>query len=100
MASSDTPAPDQVPHEFIDAEFAVAGLETPADEQTLSSAVSGLDGIQSLNISRGKVAVEYDPIRITKAQLSEVISRAGFRVADVESGPASSIADALHNEKQ
>ena len=100
MAPSDTPAPDPVPHEFIDAEMSVAGLETPADEQTLSSALSRLDGIQSLHISRGKVAVEYDPIRITKAQLSEVISRAGFRVAEAESGPASSIADALHNEMQ
>ncbi|HZJ15532.1 MAG TPA: heavy-metal-associated domain-containing protein [Chthoniobacteraceae bacterium] len=100
MALPDTPASDQVPHEFIDAEFSVAGLETPADEQTISSALSGLDGIQSLKISRGKVVVEYDPIRITKAQLSEVIIRAGFRIAEVESGPASAIADALHNEKQ
>ena len=99
MASAEVPTPDSVPHEYIDAEISVAGLETPADEQALSSALSGLDGIQTLNISRGKVAVEYDPIRITKAQLSEVISRAGFHVAEVESGPASSIADALHKEE-
>jgi hypothetical protein len=100
MASPHPPVPDPVPHEFIDAEFSVAGLETPADEQMLSSALSGQEGIQSLNIARGKVTVEYDPMRVTKAQLGEVISRAGFRVAEVESGPASAIADALHNEKQ
>jgi copper chaperone CopZ len=96
MTPAEAPTPDPVPHEFIDAEISVAGLETPADEQTLTSALSGLDGIQTLNISKGKVAVEYDPICVTKAQLSEVISRAGFRVAEVESGRASSIADAVH----
>ena len=99
MPSPEAPAPDPVPHDFIDAEISVAGLETPADEQGLNSALSGLEGIQTLTISGGKVAVEYDPVRITKAQLSEVIGRAGFRVVEVESGPASSIADALHKEE-
>ena len=100
MASPEMPAPNQLPHEFIDAEISITGLETPADEQALHSALSGLDGIQTLHISRGKVAVEYDPMQVTKAQLSEVISRAGFRVAEVESRPASSIADALHKVEE
>jgi hypothetical protein len=99
MQSFDAPATDSTPHEFIDAEIAVAGLETPADEQALSSALSGLDGIRSLSIAGGKIAVEYDPVRITKAQLGEVIARAGYRVGEVESAPASSISDALHKEK-
>jgi copper chaperone CopZ len=99
MPSPEAPSSDPVPHDFIDAEISVAGLKTPADEQALNSALSELDGIQTLNISGGKIAVEYDPLRITKAQLSEVIGRAGFRVAEVESGPASSIADALHKEE-
>ncbi|MDQ3625441.1 MAG: hypothetical protein M3463_23700, partial [Verrucomicrobiota bacterium] len=98
MLSPDAPTPDSVPHDFIDVEICVSGLETPADEQKLHSALSGMEGIQNLSISGGKVAVEYDPVRITKAQLSEAIISAGFRVAEVESGPASPISDALHQD--
>ena len=92
------PVPAPVPHDFIDAEISVAGLETPADEQALSSALSGLDGVEKLRISRGKVAVEYDPLRVTKAKLGEAVRGAGFRVVGVESGLASPISDALHEE--
>ncbi len=98
MPSPDADAPDSIPHEYIAAEISVAGLETPADEQTLNAALSGLEGVKNLSISGGKIAVEYEPVRITKAQLGEAIARAGFRVADVESAPASSISDALHKE--
>ena len=69
------------------------------DEQALGSALSGLDGIQHLSIAGGKIVVEYDPVRITKAELGDVIARAGYRVGDVESGPASAISEALHKEK-
>jgi copper chaperone CopZ len=92
---SDPTNPDTMPHEYVDAEISVAGLETPSDEQALHSALDGLDGIKTLRISRGLVAVEYDPLQITKARLSEAITRAGFRVAEVESGLASPISDAL-----
>ena len=95
---SDASAPNPVPHDFVDAEFSVAGLETPSAEKALESVLSGLDGIENLRISAGKVVVEYDPVRITKARISEAINGAGFRVAEVESGLASPIADALHEE--
>jgi copper chaperone CopZ len=98
MVSSDAPAPNPVPHDFVDAEFSVAGMKTPADEQALSSALGGLDGIENLRISPGKVAVEYDPLLITKVKLCEAINGAGYRVAEVESGLASPISDALHEE--
>jgi len=96
MAPSDAPAPDSIPHEYIDAEIAVAGLDSPADEQALDAALRGLEGIQSLSISGGKISVEYDPVEITKAQLGEAIARAGYRVEEVESAPASAISDAFH----
>jgi copper chaperone CopZ len=96
--SSDQPDPDTTPHDYIDAEISVAGLETPSDEQALSSVLSGLDGIKSLQISVGKIAVEYDPVRITKRRLGEAIKGAGFRVREVESGLASPISDALHKD--
>ena len=89
---------DAIPHDYIDAEISVAGLQSPADEQKLTDALGALDGLQKLSVAAGKVAVEYDPLRITKAQLTEAIARAGFRVAEVESAPASAISDALHHE--
>jgi copper chaperone CopZ len=95
---SDATTSDSIPHEFIDAEISVAGLETPADEQALNSALAELDGVESLRISPGKVAIEYDPLRVTKIKISEAIGKAGFRVVEVESGLASPISDALHTE--
>jgi len=100
MAVSDGPAPDSIPREYIDAEIVVDGLKSPADEQALNAALSGLEGLQSLSISGGKISVEYDPVQITKAQIGEVIARAGYRVGEVESAPASAISDALHPEKE
>jgi len=95
---SEATNPDHLPHEFVDAEISVAGLETPAHEQALNTALGELDGIESLTISPGKIAVEYDPLRITQAKLSEVIRTAGFGVDEVESGLASPITDAFHHD--
>jgi copper chaperone CopZ len=95
---SDTPSPAPAPHDFVDAEFSIAGMKTPSDEQALSSALSGLDGIVNLRISSGLVAVEYDPLLVTKVKLCEAITGAGYRVEEVESGLASPISDALHEE--
>ena len=92
------PPEDSTPHEFIDAEIVVDGIETPADETALSTALSGLAGIRNLTIAGGKVSVEYDPIEVTKARLTEVITRSGYRIVDVESAPASALSDALHPE--
>lgn len=94
----DSTGPSSVPHEYVDAEISVAGLETPADEQALNAALNELDGIENLRISPGKVAVEYDPLLITKIKIGEAISKAGFRVVEVESGLASPISDALHED--
>jgi copper chaperone CopZ len=94
------PSPDQTPHEYIDAEISIPDLKTAADEKVLNSALSGLDGIISLRVSEGNIAVEYDPIRITKAEIGEIISKAGFRVAGVETGLASPFSDALYDESK
>jgi len=97
MIPPNEPTADPTPHEFIDAEISVDGIENPADEKTLNTALHGLAGIRNFTIAGGKVSVEYDPIEITRERLSEAITRAGYRVADVESGPASAISDALHH---
>jgi copper chaperone CopZ len=99
MKPPDASPPDSTPHELIDAEMVVDGIKTPADEKALSTALSSLAGIRDLTIAEGKVSVEYDPVEVSKARLTEVITRSGYRVVDVESAPASALSDALHPEK-
>jgi len=86
-------AKDSALHEYVDAEVAVDGLENPGQEKTLYTALEPLPGVQSVSIAGGKVAVHYEPVRITKAQLIEAIQGAGFRIAQVELGPSSPLTD-------
>jgi len=92
-------AADSIPHEYIDAEIVVSGLEGPADEQKLSEALRKLEGVRDFTITGGKLELEYEPVVVTKAEIGEQIARAGFRVGEVETGQASTIADALHGDE-
>jgi hypothetical protein len=97
MGKSETSAHDTVPHEFIDVELEVEGLRSPTDEQKLTGALNGLDGIRSVALLNGKLTIEYEPVRVTEAELVEILARAGFRARQVESGAASAIGDAVRN---
>ena len=96
MTPPDEPAADSAPHEFIDVELAIEGMQTPVDDQALHAMLSKVEGLRNLTVSRGHVAVEYEPVRITEAQLAAKIAELGFHVTSFEIGPASAIADALH----
>jgi hypothetical protein len=90
--------PDTAPHEYIDADFTVEGLASAVEEQKLLQAFAGREGIKSMTISGPKVMVEYEPVYIHKTQIVAEINAAGFRVAEVESVPASPIVDAIFEE--
>jgi len=49
-------------HEYIDAEFTVAGLESPSREKGLRDALEKLPGLESLGISNGRVMAHYEPV--------------------------------------
>jgi hypothetical protein len=68
------------------------------EEQKLLQAFSGREGIRSMTVSGGKVMVEYEPVLIHKTQIVAAIVAAGFRVAGVESAPASPIVEAIFEE--
>jgi copper chaperone CopZ len=89
------PSKDAALHEYIDAKAAIDGLETPGQEKTLHTALEDLPGVQWVSITSGEVAVRYEPVRITKAQLIQAIQGAGFGVAEFESAPASPLTDAF-----
>ena len=86
---NDSNPENTVPHELIDAEISVVGLESAADEKTVFSALEKLESVSDISISHGKVALSYEPVRITRAQIEEAIAHAGFRVGEVESAPSS-----------
>jgi hypothetical protein len=90
--------PDAALHEFIDAEISVEGLKSPGDEQTLLSALTGQEGVKRAELSGRKLLVEYEPVRIVKARILELVTAAGFRVIEVESAQASPVIDALHEQ--
>jgi hypothetical protein len=68
------------------------------EEQQLLEAFAGREGIKSMSISGKKLVVEYEPVYIHKTQIVATINAAGFRVADVESAPASPIVEAMFEE--
>lgn len=90
--------PDSAPHEYIDAELTVEGLASPMDEQKLLQAFADRQGIRRMTISGQKLILEYEPVFIHRSQIVSTINAAGFRVAEVESAPASPIVDAIFEE--
>ena len=98
MPDPDSDAASSVPHDFIDAEISVEGLVTAGDEQALTAALNGLPGIRDFSISHGKIAMEYEPVRVTHIEIGEAIARAGFRIGKLETTSASPVGDALHGD--
>ena len=90
--------PDSAPHDFIDAEFSIEGLASAVDEQKLLDAFAGREGIKSMTLLGQKLVVEYEPVFIHKTQIVAAIDAAGFRVAEIESAPASPIVEAIFEE--
>ncbi len=96
MPPLDDSTPGSLPHDFIDAEIIVLGLDKPTDEQALTTALNALPGIQSYTLSGGRIDVEYNPMQITQADLREAVIRAGYQVGHTETAAASPLTDALH----
>ena len=87
-------------HEYVDAEFTVAGLESPSKEKALQEALNTLSGLESLSISHGKVMVHYEPVRLSRKELEEAIQRAGFQISETHSADSSPMTDAFAEENK
>jgi hypothetical protein len=85
-------------HEYIDAEFTVTGLESPSREKGLRDALEKLPGLQSLDISHGKVMAHYEPVFLSRKQLVETIQRAGFQISETHAAPSSPVTNAFAEE--
>ena len=82
-------------HEYVDADIAVRGLAGATDEQKIIAALESLPGVQRLGLIHGRVEITYEPVRITQAELTAAIQRAGYEVAGVHAAAASPVADAF-----
>ena len=93
----DNESVDLIPPELrvsVDTEILVEGLKSPADQQRVQSALAALPGVESLTMVEKRFAIRYDPERVTKTRLCELITQAGFQVSEVKSASASPSIDA------
>jgi hypothetical protein len=101
MNKKQTDPPDEASlHEYVDAEFTVAGLESPSREKELRDALGKLPGLASLSIFHGKVMARYEPVLLSRKHLEEAIVRAGFQISETHVTDSSPMTDAFAEENK
>jgi len=86
------PSSSPIPPELqvaLDLELTIQGLSSAVAQQQLEAALADIAGLESLSFFEGKLAIRYDPERVTRARIFEQISAAGFQIAAAESAPPS-----------
>lgn len=99
MNAKPTDPPDEAAlHEYVDAEFTVAGLESPSREKELRAALEKLPGLKSLSIFHGRVMAHYEPVLLSRKHLEEAIQGAGFQISESHATDSSPMTDAFAEE--
>ena len=99
MDKKPTDSPDETAlHEYVDAEFTVAGLESPSREKALREALEKLPGLKSLSIFHGRVMTHYEPVLLSRKHLEEAIQGAGFQISETHATDSSPMTDAFAEE--
>jgi hypothetical protein len=72
--------------EYIAAEIELAAEIGPAEEKAIRSAIEKTKGLRfdSLGIENKRVSIYYDPTRITKEELTGLITRTGAKPGQVQ----------------
>lgn len=91
----DEPSSSDPLHEFVDVEITVRGAENPARQAELSKLLQKFEGIRSLSLAGGKIALTYEPVLVTQHEVLDAIHQAGFETGEVDSSPSSPLSDAL-----
>ena len=81
--------------EFVDAEIAVEGVQSPIQEERLRQLVAELPGIEDPALYGGLLTLRYDPVVITKTKICDALVEAGFGVSVLRAAPASPVIDAI-----
>jgi hypothetical protein len=101
MNEKQTDPPDEAGlHEYVDAEFTLAGLESPSREKALRDALEKIPGLKSLSIYHGKVMAHYEPVLLSRKHLEEAIQSAGFQISEAHATDSSPMTDAFAEENK
>jgi hypothetical protein len=96
MNEKQTDPPDEASlHEYVDAEFTVAGLESPSREKELREALEKLPGLKNVSIFHGRLMAHYEPALISRNHLEEAIQGAGFQISETHATDSSPMTDAF-----
>jgi copper chaperone CopZ len=71
----------------LDLELTIKGATAAVEHQKLQAALAELPGVKSVSFSGDRTAIEYDPEKITKARLTELIGAAGYSISGSDSAP-------------
>ena len=76
--------------EFVSLEIELAEQLAPGAEQAVREALDKVENgaIDSLNVDEKKISVCYDPTRISREQLTKLISQAGAKPKEIQTNRA------------
>jgi hypothetical protein len=94
MEPGDPPSDDNIPHEYVDVEIEALGVGNPTKESALRSELESLPGIVDMSVLNGRLAITYDPLFVTGAELLDAVKNAGFQIKLTETAAASPTTDA------
>ena len=67
---------------LMDLEITIKGMVAVTDHQRLQSILSDVPGVESVSLWEDKVGLRYCPETITRHQLHELITAAGFSIGN------------------
>jgi len=76
---------DSIPPELqvlMDVEITIKGLQAATDHQKLQSILADVPGVESVSLWEDKVGIRYSPEIVTRHQLHELITAAGFSIGN------------------
>ena len=76
---------DSIPPELqtvMDLEITIKGMVAATDHPKLQSTLEDVPGVESVSLWEDKVGIRYSPEKVTRHQLHELITAAGFSIGD------------------
>lgn len=72
---------------LMDLELTIKGMAAATDHAKLQSALAEVPGVEEVSLWEGKVAIRYCPETVSRHQLHELITTAGFTIGNEDSAP-------------
>ncbi len=88
MDESSQPIPPEL-QVIVETEFALEGELSAAQQQQLEAALDTTPGVVSRSLYENKLAISYDPERVTEVKLHALVRNLGIGISGVEIAPVS-----------